>query len=132
MERKDINTDILLICKGWYNKEKHKDVLSALNAYYHNYYGCEKSEMDKAFALSLFLKPLALDIIKKNPDMAVYLFATPTGEFEADKLFTDVMYTRCLSLIRMVEAGTYDLSSYKEMIKKARDCNFSDTSIGII
>ena len=45
-----ILTDILLICKGWYNKTLYHNTLEAFNAYYHKYYGCEDIAMDKAFA----------------------------------------------------------------------------------
>lgn len=30
-------TDIMLICKGWYNTEKYHSILEALNGYYHKY-----------------------------------------------------------------------------------------------
>ena len=52
--------DIMLICKGWYNKQLYKDKLSAMQAYYDKYYtyGESQVELTKDFALHLFLQPL--------------------------------------------------------------------------
>ena len=60
-------TAILLLCKGWYNKTLYHNILEALNAYYHKYYGCEDITVDKAFATHLFLAPLALKAIEIKP-----------------------------------------------------------------
>ena len=68
-------TDIYLICKGWYNKKLYDDELEAMNAYYHKHYlGCDDITMDIPFAIHLFLKPLVLEIIKRYPDKAKFLF----------------------------------------------------------
>ena len=66
-------TDIYLICKGWYNKKLYDDELEAMNTYYHKHYsGCDDIVMDIPFALHLFLKPLALEIINRDPNKARY------------------------------------------------------------
>ena len=63
---KILEKDILLICKGYYNKEKYKSVLQAFNAYYHREYGCEDITMDEGFALNLFLKPCVKEFLKER------------------------------------------------------------------
>ena len=72
-------TDIYLICKGWYNKKLYNDELEAMNAYYHKHYlGCDDIVMGIPFALHLFLKPLVLEIINRDPNKARFLFVDVT------------------------------------------------------
>lgn len=125
-------TDILLICKGWYNKTLYHNTLEALNAYYHKYYGCEDITMDKAFAIFLFLKPLALRAIEIQPSLARYIFEPTYSVIDNKENFSEVMYARLMGLIQMTEKGTFDLSEYKDMFAKAEECNYEDESIGII
>ena len=125
-------TDILLICKGWYNKKLYYNVLEALNAYYHKYYGCEDITMDKAFAVFLFLKPLALKAIELKPRLANYIFEPQYSLISNEEKFSEVMYDRLLGLIQMIETGMFDLSEYEDMFEKAEECNYEDESIGII
>lgn len=124
-------TDILVICKGWYNKQLYKNELEAFNAYYHKYYGCEDITMDKGFAENLFLRPLVLEAIKIKPTLARYIFE-PTHSIFHKEPFEDVMYDRMIGLIHMIERDTFDLSEYKEMFEKAKACNYKDETIGII
>ena len=105
-------TDILLICKGWYNKALYKNTLEAFNAYYHKHYGCEDITMDKAFAEYLFLRPLALEAIKINPVLANYIFEPRFGAINNKDPFSEVMYDRSLRLVLMIEHGMFDLSEY--------------------
>ena len=125
-------TDILLICKGWYNKKLYYNILEALNAYYHKYYGCEDITMDKAFAVFLFLKPLALKAIELKPRLANYIFEPQYSLISNEEKFSEVMYDRLLGLIQMIEIEMFDLSEYADMFAKAEDCNYEDESIGII
>lgn len=126
-------TDVMLICKGWYNKEKYHSVLEALNGYYHKYYGCEDVTMDEEFALNLFLQPLVLETINRRPRMAYYLFEPhPCQMNEKHKEFCKVMYDRCLNLIRYINKDTFDLSDYQDMFDKARKYNYEDNTIGVI
>lgn len=125
-------TDIMLICKGWYNKEKYHSVLEALNGYYHKYYGCEDITMDKAFAEYLFLRPLALKAIEIKPTFARYIFEPTYSIINNKEIFSEVMYDRLMGLIQMVEKDMFDLSEYEEMFKKAEECDYEDESIGII
>ena len=125
-------TDIYLICKGWYNKKLYGDELEAMNAYYHKHYpGCDDIVMDIPFALHLFLKPLALEIIKREPDKARFLFVDVLLN-ENNQLFADVMYRRMMYMISECMVGTFDLSEYEDMFTKARACKYEDETIGII
>ena len=111
MENKTL-TDIYLICKGWYNKSLYKNELEAMNAYYHKHYsGCDDITVDVPFAFHLFLKPLALEIIKRDPDKVKFLFMDmPFGE--NNQLFVNVMYRRIIHMIIQCTIGTFNLSEY--------------------
>ena len=125
-------TDIYLICKGWYNKKLYGDELEAMNAYYYKHYsGCDDIVMDIPFALHLFLKPLALEIINREPDKARFLFMDVVLN-ENNQLFTDVMYRRIIHMISQCTIGTFDLSEYEDMFAKARACRYEDETLGII
>lgn len=126
------NVDVMLICKGWYNKQKYEDILGALNAYYHKNYGCEEIQMDKAFTTYLFLKPLALEAIKRKPTLAVYLYEPSFSAFENKNPFYDVMYKRTLELIQMIPANIFDTSKYDEMIEEVRSNSYNDDTVGVI
>lgn len=126
-------TDVLLISKGWYNKQMYKNELEALNAYYHKYYGCEDITMDKAFAEYLFLRPIALKAIEVKPRLARYIFEPICNKnIENKQSFAEIMYDRLMGLIQMIEKGTFDLSEYEDMFEKAKACNYEDETIGII
>lgn len=125
-------TDIILICKGWYNKKIYNNQLEALNAYYHKHYGCEGIVMDKAFAYNLFLVPVALKAIEVKPKLAMYLFEPTFSIFDNKDLFAEVMYKRLLGLIQMIEHDTFDMSVYDDMFTKAKECDYEDETIGII
>lgn len=125
-------TDILLICKGWYNKKLYNNTLEAFNAYYHKYYGCEDITMDKAFAEYLFLRPLALKAIEIKPVLARYIFDPIYSAIDNKKPFSETMYDRLIGLIQMIEKGMFDLSEYDDMFMKAKECNYEDETIGII
>lgn len=125
-------TDILVICKGWYNKELYHSVLEALNAYYHKHYGCEDIEMDKTFAEYLFLRPIALKAIELDPALARYIFEPIYSIMDNKSPFSEVMYDRLLGLVQMIEHGTFDLSEYNEIFERAEKCDHEYESIGII
>lgn len=42
---KNTENDILMICKGYYNQEKHKTLEDALDAYYRKYYCIPKEKL---------------------------------------------------------------------------------------
>ena len=130
MENKTL-TDIYLICKGWYNKSLYKNELEAMNSYYHKHYGCDDIVMDIPFALHLFLKPLALEIINKEPDKARFLFMDVTLN-ENTELFPNVMCKRIIHMISQCTIGTFNLSEYEEMFDAAKEYNYEDETLGII
>lgn len=124
--------DIMLICKGWYNKELHTDKLSAMQAYYDKYYtyGESQVELIKDLALHLFLEPLVSEAVKKDPNLIYYIF---NRNYIYCKDFTTEMYNRCLTLIANIKNGTFDFDKkYLDMFEKAKKCNYEDETIGII
>lgn len=126
--------DIMLICKGWYNKQLYKDKLSAMQAYYDKYYtyGESQVELTKDFALCLFLEPLESEAIKRSPNLIYYIFNRNRNEINC-KDFTTEMYNRCLTLIANIKKDTFEFDEkYLDMFEKAKKCNYEDETIGII
>ena len=87
--------------------------------------------MDIPFALYLFLKPLTLEIINRDPDKARFLFMDVLLN-ENNQLFADVMYRRIMYMISQCTVGTFDLSEYEDMFAKARACRYEDDTLGIV
>ena len=126
--------DIMLICKGWYNKQLYKDKLSAMQAYYDKYYtyGDSQVELTKDFALHLFLEPLVSEAIKRSPNLIYYIFNRNRNDINC-KDFTTEMYNRCLTLIANIKKDTFEFDEkYLDMFEKAKKCNYEDETIGII
>ena len=126
--------DIMLICKGWYNKQLYKDKLSAMQAYYDKYYtyGESQVELTKDFALHLFLEPLVSEAIKRTPNLIYYIFNRNRNDINC-KDFTTEMYNRCLTLIANIKKDTFEFDEkYLDMFEKAKKCNCEDETIGII
>ena len=126
--------DIMLICKGWYNKQLYKDKLSAMQAYYDKYYtyGESQVELTKDFSLHLFLEPLVSEAIKRSPNLIYYIFNRSRNDINY-KDFTTEMYDRCLTLIANIKKDTFDFDKkYLDMFEKAKKCNYEDETIGII
>ena len=126
--------DIMLICKGWYNKELYKDKLSAMQAYYDKYYtyGESQVELTKDFALHLFLETLVSEAIKRTPNLIYYIFNRNRNDINC-KDFTTEMYKRCLTLIANIKKDTFEFDEkYLDMFEKAKKCNYEDETIGII
>lgn len=48
--------DVIMIIKGWYNKEKYNCSFAALNAYYHKHY-TSVSDLTYDIAIEIFLIP---------------------------------------------------------------------------
>lgn len=126
--------DIMLICKGWYNKQLYKDKLSAMQAYYDKYYtyGETQVELTKDFALHLFLEPLVSEAIKRTPNLIYYIFNRNRNDINC-KDFTTEMYNRCLTLIANIKKDTFEFDEkYLDMFEKTKKCNYEDKTIGII
>ena len=56
MEGKTHGKDIMLLCKGWYNKERYKTTKDALIVYYHKHYGNEDINPTYGFINEVLLK----------------------------------------------------------------------------
>ena len=126
--------DIMLICKGWYNKELYKNKLSAMQAYYDRYYtyGESQVELTKDFILHLFLEPLVSEAIKRDSNLIYYIFNRNQNGINRED-FTTEMYNRCLTLIANIKKDTFDFDEkYLDMFEKAKKCNYEDETIGII
>ena len=63
MEGKTQGKDIMLLCKGWYNKDKYKTLKDALKAYYHKYYDNEDIDPDYGFIDRVLLKPAIQELL---------------------------------------------------------------------
>ena len=123
--------DIMLICKGWYNKQLYKDKLSAMQAYYDKYYtyGESQVELTKDFVLHLFLEPLVSEAIKRSPNLIYYIFNRNRNDINC-KDFTTEMYDRCLTLIANIKKDTFEFDEkYLDMFEKAKKCNYEDETI---
>ena len=61
--------DVILLCKGWYNKEKYPTVLDALKQYYRkNYCDDMEDQLNERFILRVLLIETMREIAKDNPD----------------------------------------------------------------
>ena len=101
-------TDIIMICKQHYDTSKYKTTLEALKAYYNEYYGKEDMVLTTEFIFNVLIKPVALEIIKREPSLAMYLlqptaFESYNPDIQLPTL--EVMYDRCV----------YVFYYYKEM-----------------
>lgn len=124
--------DIMLICKGWYNKQLYKDKLSAMQAYYDKYYtyGESQVELTKDFVLHLFLEPLVSEAIKRSPNLIYYIFNRNRNDINCKDFVTE-MYDRSLTLIANIKKDTFEFDEkYLDMF--AKKCNCEDETIGII
>lgn len=107
-------TDIILICKRHYDISKHKTTLDALKAYYNEYYGRKNMQLSEEFIFNIFLKPTVLEIIKREPSLAMYLLQ-PT-DFENYMLnakgsvsISEAMCKRCITLIIFMKPSIFNL-----------------------
>lgn len=61
--------DVILLCKGWYNKEKYPTVLDALKQYYRkNYCDDMEDQLNERFILRVVLIEAMREIANKYPD----------------------------------------------------------------
>lgn len=66
MEGKTHGKDIMLLCKGWYDKEKYKTTKDALIEYYHKHYGNEDITPDYGFINFVLLKPAIDELLTER------------------------------------------------------------------
>lgn len=122
-----LEKDIILICKGRYNHEKHKNILEAFRVYYHKYYGCEDIEPNRGFIANLFFKPTVQYILETRNNIYSFInlglfkescrediFLSKNGHKE----FYDILFYRLatwICLLAIKENGEYidiDFSEY--------------------
>ena len=124
--------DILMICKGRYNHDKHENFEAALDAYYREHYLISKEDLpilSHKFLLTLwfndcvkaFLKPETMNSfwfhVIHNESMAEKCFLNEDGCTE----FYDVMYHRIVTWLTLLqvrdENGNWiiDLSDYEDV-----------------
>lgn len=96
-------TDIIMICKQHYDTSKYKTTLDALKAYYNEYYGKENMVLTTQFIFNVLIKPVVLEIIKREPSLAMYLLQPTAFEYYNAKdiqlPILEVMYDRCIYVI---------------------------------
>lgn len=105
--------DTILICKGWYDAYKYPSMLHALVSYYHKYYGNDHM-VTQDFIFNHFLKPTALEAVKRDSSLVMYLLQPAMVEsYKASNhdsmSISEVMYYRCIALIQMIKADTFIL-----------------------
>lgn len=64
--------DVILLCKGWYDKEKYPTILEALKQYYRKNY-CDDMEecLNESFLLKIVLEHTMQEIVRKYPDRMI-------------------------------------------------------------
>ena len=61
--------DVILLCKGWYDKDKYSSLLEALKQYYRKTYSDDYEEyLGEGFLLKTVLNDAMQEITKKYPD----------------------------------------------------------------
>lgn len=79
--------DVILLCKGWYDKSKYPTTLDALKEYYRKYYSTEHEEyLNEEFILRAILFEVMSEIGRLYPDRLpgfVNLYLRP----RADSMF---------------------------------------------
>lgn len=64
--------DIILLCKGWYDKEKYPTILEALKQYYRKYYSEQfEEQLNERFLLKILLLQTMQEIAKDYPDRLI-------------------------------------------------------------
>lgn len=66
---KSTTKDVILLCKGWYDKEKYLTILDALKQYYRKNYSEElEDQLNERFILRTILIDVMREIASKYPD----------------------------------------------------------------
>lgn len=116
---KNQTADIILLCKGWYDKEKYPTIVDALKQYYHIHYSEDYEDIDERFLLHCLIKPTVQDIANKYPSildsfLKVSLFGE--GVFLPDDSNRDIDYNLFYRIVQNLThtmiLGKIDLSDY--------------------
>ena len=61
--------DVILLCKGWYDRNKYPTKLDALKEYYRKYYSTEYEEyLGEHFLLETVMKDVMYEMVRDYPD----------------------------------------------------------------
>lgn len=64
--------DVILLCKGWYDKEKYPTILDALKQYYRIHYSTHYEDLlCERFLLKIVLLQAMQEIVKDYPDRLI-------------------------------------------------------------
>lgn len=69
---KTTGKDIILLCKGWYDKNRYSTILDALKEYYRKNYNTDMENYLNEKFLFFLLKETMWEIAKDYPDRLVY------------------------------------------------------------
>lgn len=133
---KTTEKDILMICKGYYDKEKHKSLEDALDAYYRREYDVSKESLPTLsyeFMFSLWFKYCIREFLIPEKIGEFYhnmiaeeslpeknYFGVNCFNKEPAKDFYEVMFHRCVKWLQLMKVrdkdGNWvvDLSDYAE------------------
>lgn len=63
---KNQNLDVIMICKGWFDKENHKSIRDALKQYYMREYAMQEQFAIDLYILEVILLPVAGEYLSKT------------------------------------------------------------------
>ena len=63
---KSQSLDVIMICKGWFDEDKHLSVMDALRGYYMREYGMAEEFVKDLFILTVILMPAAEEYLSKR------------------------------------------------------------------
>jgi len=120
--------DVILLCKGWYDKEKYPTILDALKQYYRKNYSDQfEDQLNEKFLLRIVLQQVMYEIVKYYPDrliglINIYLFSDNVFHIVPDennhdydyRLFYKINYFLCNLKMRGNGFINIDTSDYLE------------------
>jgi hypothetical protein len=116
MNNKTHGKDIMLLCKGWYDKEKYKTLKDALIEYYHKNYGCEDITPDYGFINQVLLKPAIEEFAETNSKLLIHYLLDDDillKTKETDGTYDNELYNRLTIFLNMLIVKDHiDTSEY--------------------
>jgi len=122
--------DILMICKGRYNKEKHENLEAALDAYYRKHYEIPKEELpvlSHEFMMRLWFNRCVETFLQADTIRSFWYYVIVEKAYEEKRYlnqdgcteFYEVLYHRIVTWLQLLdvrdENGNWkiDLSDYE-------------------
>lgn len=85
------NHDVIMICKGWYDTDKHKSIQDALRQYYMREYDMQEQFVMDLYILEVILLPVVEEYLSKKLLTHVLLsMFTPQYDFIAHRFYVPV------------------------------------------